>query len=411
MQNGDCTSVSLNPGSDGMWVDGVSVGNPFYPSHPVGHCISDGKQVDNFVTPDQMFGSAEACCEANFMQNGDCTSVSLNPGSDGMWVDGVSVVNPFYPHSLVGHCVADGKHDQNSINADQLFNSAQACCDAIYSYNSDCFSASMSLIDEGKWYPNGYVCSSESPVPVWIVTFFDSREECCEEKFGQNEFVATTCVTGEAPVITLLPTPDPTPKPTPNPRPNPTPNPTANSTPNPTSRPVIPNDMDDIQDLVAAPGQVTTPETTPTTGESFTNDYALVEFLFYPHYGDDGTSVECRNDDNKPEWISRDMMKTSKYECCSSYFSSDYDCCSSDQCNDDHPYYPNFEDKSCINDGNHPDWQAGDYLADSLWLCCHNFFHGNEVLEQCTGIPLCDGCDLSEYLSTYFDVYFDNVIP
>jgi len=122
---------------------------------------------------------------------------------------------------------------------------------------------------------------------------------------------------------------------------------------------------------------------------------ALPEDLYYPHYGD-GTSIECRNDiGEEPEWISRSMMKASKYECCTAYFFPSW----AEECIADHPFYPKFEDASCVNDGNHPDWMGGgDYLSSNLWACCYNFFHDDASLEKCTGIPPCDNCDISSLL-------------
>lgn len=82
------------------------------------------------------------------------------------------VGDTWYPNQSTGYCVSDGKQLENFIMPGQMFNSAAECCDAFFSYSSDCFSASTSETDEVKWYPNGDRCFSESPVPRWILTFF-----------------------------------------------------------------------------------------------------------------------------------------------------------------------------------------------------------------------------------------------
>ena len=102
--------------------------------------------------------------------------------------------------------------------------------------------------------------------------------------------------------------------------------------------------------------------------------------LFYPRYNADGTSVDCRNDGNAPMWMTSNMMRSSRRECCSSYVSSSW----SDRCNAESPFYPKFDTKSCVNDGNHPSWMAGDYLADNRSKCCNKFFRDKKVLEKCT---------------------------
>jgi len=372
-QRDDCVPSSLDPGSDGRWVDGVMKGDPWYPSQSLSLCVNDGKQLENFIGPHQMFGSAESCCAAIYNQRDDCVPSSLDPGSDGRWVDGVIEGDPWYQHPA-GHCVNDGKHKQNFIETYQMFSSADSCCDANFSFNTDCVSESMNPTNEGKWYPSGSSCTAQSPIPSWVTHAFDSEQECCQEHF---EYHYDSCITGisQVQVVTLQPTPNPTP----------------HSTPNPTRKPKKPNNTDDIEDKVTTQP---TPQPTPrptrpkpsktgNNGDSFMDEYALTEFLFYPHYdyGDEGTSVECRIDGSAPEWITKNMMKSSKYECCTSYFPPSW----TDQCNADNPYYPNFQDTSCVNDGNHPGWMVGDYLVDNMWLCCHNFFHDEELLQQCTG--------------------------
>jgi hypothetical protein len=91
---------------------------------------------------------------------------------------------------------------------------------------------------------------------------------------------------------------------------------------------------------------------------------------FYPDFG---ASESCRNDGSFPEWITKTMMKTSKIECCSSYFRSSFD-----DCFEDNPFYPNFQGRTCANDGKHPRWMGGAYFFEKMELCCNNFFRGSD---------------------------------
>jgi hypothetical protein len=129
----------------------------------------------------------------------------------------------------------------------------------------------------------------------------------------------------------------------------------------------------------SGPAQYFKPTLGPTKRATTTHSKAE-NSLFYPRYDDDGTSVDCRNDGNAPKWMTSDMMRSSRRECCSSYVSSSW----SDRCNAESPFYPNFDTKSCVNDGNHPSWMAGDYLADNRSKCCNKFFRDKKVLEKCT---------------------------
>ncbi|KAL7541791.1 hypothetical protein ACHAXR_011209 [Thalassiosira sp. AJA248-18] len=355
--NDSCTSLSVEEAEEKLW----------YPDPSLGYCVNDGNQDQlwskfvsilyisvNFY---QRLRSAEACCDGVYSFSSTCLSSSLDPGSGSdRWVHGISEGNPWYPKPTISACVNDGNHEQNDVDVAALghmFTSAEACCDEIYWFNTDCLLVSTNPIDpviEGKWYPNDGHCTSESPVPSWAINVFDSEEECCDQHFGLHYYdCVQDHVTEES--VARQPTPRPTKKPT---------------TPRPTKKPT-PNNTGNIE---------------------FNSKYA-----FYPHFGEDGASVECRNDGNAPAWIDISMMRNGHYECCSSFVFPSW----SDECNSDHPFYPNFSEYSCVNDGNHPDWMAGDYLVDSMWVCCHNFFqHDEELLEQCTSrIPAfgCDNCD------------------
>ena len=59
-------------------------------------------------------GSAIACCEAMFSHNIDCVSSSLDPGSDGQWIESSGLAeDPWYPRNDLGYCVKDGNEAQH----------------------------------------------------------------------------------------------------------------------------------------------------------------------------------------------------------------------------------------------------------------------------------------------------------
>jgi hypothetical protein len=94
---------------------------------------------------------------------------------------------------------------------------------------------------------------------------------------------------------------------------------------------------------------------------------------FYPDFG---ASESCRIDGNPPGWITKNMMKFSKFECCSYYFPLSLEKCSASD-----PFYPNFQARSCSNDGKHPEWMGGAYLVETMAQCCNNFFRGDSDCE------------------------------
>ena len=69
-----------------------------------------------------------------------------------------------------------------------------------------------------------------------------------------------------------------------------------------------------------------------------------------------------------PSWMSRNDMKDTKGDCCHSYTLSN-----DNECNLSNPYYPDFENQKCLNDGNHPDWMVGEYLSYSEAECSSMF--------------------------------------
>lgn len=120
---------------------------------------------------------------------------------------------------------------------------------------------------------------------------------------------------------------------------------------------------------------------------------------FFPIFND-GTTT-CDNSGPPPPWITRNMLKETKSECCQNYaFQWDYEKCLTESADSpasyapidlaDVYYYPDFESIACLVDGNHPGWMAGDYLAKSLPRCCRNSFPDGRANQQCR--PICPHC-------------------
>ncbi|EED95478.1 hypothetical protein THAPSDRAFT_268366 [Thalassiosira pseudonana CCMP1335] len=181
----------------------------------------------------------------------------------------------------------------------------------------------------GKWYPQAGSClQSDGTIPDWIkeADLFNHEDECCKEHYA----FSSSC--GSGPVVEI----------------------TTKPTPNPTNKPFY-QPMDGVGDA-----------------------------RFYPFYGNDGTSVECRNTvvyPKVPNWISENMLKLSRYDCCSTYFFQE----KLQQCEaNKYPFYPDFESISCLSDGEHPAYMGGEYLQGNKWQCCDNFFsHDKALLATC----------------------------
>jgi hypothetical protein len=286
----------------------------------------------------------------------------------------------------------------------QIFTSIQtttkACCDAHYSYKDDCVHASTNVVDKGQWYPDAYGCTSAVPPPPYIAKFFPTEDECCKDNYCRTPDVTPPSISPQ----TLSPTQSPTQSPTPGPMiMTPAPiniavtetTPTVNSalsnggssvTNNPT--PVNLVTAETPSTLIAegatyqvSPRPMSGNNPTQTNGDlsvSQPNGDWDVMRNFYPDFG---VSEGCRNDGNYPEWITKDMMKSSKLECCQSYFSS-----SVENCNSNHLFYPNFQVGSCVNDGKHPQWMGGAYLVETMLLCCSRFFRNSESQQRCNSL-------------------------
>ena len=144
----DCVDSSLNPGSDGQFVDDAAQENPWYPVQSLGYCVNDGNEANHFISDDYKFvsvlcvlnedvlqvttlscfvayrqTSAAACCQRIYSFETTCLASSLEPGSDGHFVflDTLTNRNPWYPHPSKGYCVDDGKEKKHFISDNYLF--------------------------------------------------------------------------------------------------------------------------------------------------------------------------------------------------------------------------------------------------------------------------------------------------
>jgi len=103
---------------------------------------------------------------------------------------------------------------------------------------------------------------------------------------------------------------------------------------------------------------------------------------YYPDYGRDGDKAECLNVGKMPSWMNQNMLTSSSYECCTTYFPYQKEECN--QGTDRYPYYPDFKTSTCVKSRDPPKWMAGDYLQKNLWLCCETFFsHDTDLLLTC----------------------------
>jgi hypothetical protein len=126
------------------------------------------------------------------------------------------------------------------------------------------------------------------------------------------------------------------------------------------------------------PSNKPTPKPTPQPLSILLPD----ETLYYPDYGSDSSKAECLHGGEIPSWLNRNMLKASRFECCTTYFPYNKEEC--DQDSNRYPYYPDFQTNTCISDRYHPDWMAGDYLQKNKWLCCETFFsHDTDLLLGC----------------------------
>lgn len=111
------------------------------------------------------------------------------------------------------------------------------------------------------------------------------------------------------------------------------------------------------------------PVATPTIAEASVEESVNIQVTdkFFPVFGDDGTT--CCMTGVPPSWMSINDMRATKGDCCHSYTLSD----NNNECNLPNPYYPDFENMKCLNDGLQPDWMVGEYLSYSKAECSSIF--------------------------------------
>jgi chitinase len=192
---------------------------------------------------------------------------------------------------------------------------------------------------------------------------------------GSGGGIAQNPVETQAPVLTEDPTELPTRKPSFPPTNELTLEPTKEPTKEPTIQPVYQQ-----------------PDTLNDGGEAIDLvEMSVASDLYFPYFESD--TAECRNHyDNMPGYITQNMLSL-EGECCETYYWPDV----VEQCKTSsyaqQPFYPNFEETTCVNDGKQPDWMAGNYLEKNHWMCCHNFFSYNEkLLDECVGELECADC-------------------
>ena len=126
-----CKSANYGSGNPGPANDGamhqsddavVTTGAQWYPNQAsLGtYCVNDGKRLEYYVAPDQIYPSAEKCCQKVYKHESNCVHYSMNPGSDGGYIDDGSG-NPWYPHPDYKYCRNDGDQKTYFIFADQQF--------------------------------------------------------------------------------------------------------------------------------------------------------------------------------------------------------------------------------------------------------------------------------------------------
>ena len=250
----------------------------------------------------------------------------------------------------------------------KFFPTQDECCKDNYCRQPD---VTPPPVVPGQWYPDAYGCISAVPPPPFIAKFFRTQDECCKEHYCRPPGVTPPPFSPSNPSPTppsiQIPAPGPTIL-------NPAPANVANTEPTPTVDSALSNG---VLSVINNPTPVNSVAAeSPPTLIAQDGDLSISQSNhFYPDFG---VSEGCRNDGNAPEWITKDMMKSSKLECCESYFPS-----SIEKCNSNNLFYPNFQDGSCVNDGKHPKWMGGAYLAGTMELCCRSFSRNSESQQRC----------------------------
>lgn len=163
-------------------------------------------------------------------------------------------------------------------------------------------------------------------------------------------------------------------------------NPTLQPTRPPTSQPTRPPTFQPVSEPVPIIDTVNGGD----DGIELMGEAVSDESQFYPYFESDIPA--CSDDMNRPDYIQQNML-ASESECCETYYIYEL----VEQCKTSsytqQPFYPNFQESSCVNDGKQSEWMAGNYLEENKWLCCHNFFsQDDQLLNGCLGDLDCANC-------------------
>jgi len=261
----------------------------------------------------------------------------------------------------------------------KFFLTQDECCKDNYCRPPDVTPPPVVPVENGQWYPDAYGCTSSVPPPPYIARFFLTQDECCKENYCRQPDLTPP------PISQLNPSPTPPSIQSPAPGPtilNPAPVNVANTEPTSTVDSALSDGVLSVTNNLTPANSVTaeSPPTLITQDGNLSVSQSNGDFIqnFYPVFG---VSEGCRNDANAPEWITNDMIKFSKLECCESYFPS-----SIEKCNANNLFYPNFHDGSCVNDGKHPQWMGGAYLVETMELCCRSFSRNSESQQRCNSL-------------------------
>jgi len=385
-----CSPESADDGADS------DAENPWYAKKTTDICINDGKH-DKKLPDTELYESMSKCCKAAFAWDPDgCMAASTHGTSAGTW----------YVH--MGGCISEG-NIPDWIDDSDIFTTKEECCSTKLNWNlsaclggeestSDVATAATVASEESTTTSTTMTTSSETAITTSTESVTTTTEAATST--SSTEFLTTT----SAEVTTTTSTGEATST-------EPT---TSTGTTSTTSIDITATTtetksttpIDTTERTTTDATSTSSTETTSTTAEpeilsvsddveaqseafeSWTNDDSS-ESSFYPYYGKDGAESKCRSDGNFPDWFSKSEAVNSRASCCETFFlPSQFNDCMMESIREARPYYPNFEDMSCKNDGKQPDYMglAGDYLLPNKFSCCNNFFSSDrDLMMKCTG--------------------------
>ena len=248
------------------------------------------------------------------------------------------VANLYYPNSDTATCLNDGLEAEWILEEDK-YSSLTACCMAHFTWNNECVSSGELAVAVAEledqtgviWYSSSTApeCLSDGNQPshYGLDSLHITAEVCCNVHYtgSYHDCIARSYAAASS------------------------------------NADVISSDADNVLPL---------PVATPTIAEASVEESVNIQATtdkFFPVFGDDGTT-SCTTG-MPPSWMSINDMRATKGDCCHSYTLSD----NNNECNLSNPYYPDFENMKCLNDGNHPEWMAGAYLSYGLVECSSIF--------------------------------------